>query len=342
MLSLSLHNDTDQERARVFIGSSGEGLHVAQELQVLLDRSCEVELWSQGLFEPGGFTLTSLTNAANRFDFAILVVTPDDTTTTRGALKNTVRDNVVFELGLFMGAIGPDRTVMVYDRKTPPNLPSDLAGVTPATFEAHSSGNLTAALGAAATTILRKVRELGPVTHRLAPSDAETSRAQQWKKRALKLLVDASEGVGAECVTGRALMSLLRITDWPHDFDGLLRMKDKRPDGGRILVALEYGPPFGDFAHEIDTVNGRFAEAADDFGAQAVLLVKPAELGNAARRRAEQFPAVLWLKIDEETSLSDLGRAIKEMLNEVRFSDYKDLTALTTPAPRHRGPSSTA
>jgi hypothetical protein len=112
-----------------------------------------------------------------------------------------------------------------------------------------------------------------------------------------------------------------------------------RPGGGRILVALEYGPPTV-LAREIDTVNGRFAEAADDFGAQAVLLVKPKELFGDTLRRAEQFPAVRWLKIDEETSVSELGRAIKEMLTEVRFSDYENLTALTTPAPHHRDHSS--
>ena len=85
----------------------------------------------------------------------MLVVTPDDTATTRGATKNVARDNVIFELGLFMGGLGRERTFMVYDRSRPPDLPSDLAGVTAATFAPHASGNLDAAVGPAATAIER-------------------------------------------------------------------------------------------------------------------------------------------------------------------------------------------
>jgi hypothetical protein len=148
-------------RPAVFIGSSTEGLAIAKALQVLLDRSCEPEIWSQGTFGLGAGTLESLVSALDRFDFAILVVSADDTTITRGNPMNVPRDNVVFELGLFMGGLGRDRTFMVFDRTRPPDLPSDLAGVTAATYEPHGSGNLDAALGAAATQIERAVLRLG-------------------------------------------------------------------------------------------------------------------------------------------------------------------------------------
>jgi hypothetical protein len=148
-------------RPAVFIGSSTEGLAIAKALQVLLDRSCEPEIWSQGTFGLGAGTLESLVSALDRFDFAILVVSADETTITRGNPMNVPRDNVVFELGLFMGGLGRDRTFMVFDRTRPPDLPSDLAGVTAATYEPHGSGNLDAALGAAATQIERAVLRLG-------------------------------------------------------------------------------------------------------------------------------------------------------------------------------------
>ena len=51
---------------------------------------------------------------------------------------------------------------MLYDRKNPPALPSDLAGITPATFEPHLSGNLEAALGAPCTKVRNAVERLGP------------------------------------------------------------------------------------------------------------------------------------------------------------------------------------
>jgi hypothetical protein len=49
----------------------------------------------------------------------------------------------------------------VYDRTAKLKLPSDLAGISPATFEPHSSGNLQGALGAAATRIEEQVARLG-------------------------------------------------------------------------------------------------------------------------------------------------------------------------------------
>jgi predicted nucleotide-binding protein len=82
-------------RPAVFIGSSAEGLDAARAIQVLLDRSCEVEIWSQGTFGPGGGTLESLVSAVDRFDFAILIVNPDDTAISRGQQKSVPRDNVI-------------------------------------------------------------------------------------------------------------------------------------------------------------------------------------------------------------------------------------------------------
>lgn len=148
-------------RPSVFVGSSGEGLRIAQAIQVLLDRDCEVEIWSQGVFGLTHGTLESLVLALERFDFAVLVLTADDLTISRGTERPAARDNVVFELGLFVGGLGRDRTFMVYDRTVPPSLPTDLAGTTAATFEPHSSGNLESALGAACTRIQRAIERLG-------------------------------------------------------------------------------------------------------------------------------------------------------------------------------------
>jgi hypothetical protein len=91
----------------------------------------------------------------------VLVLTADDLTISRGTERPAARDNVLFELGLFVGGLGRERTFMLYDRTHPPALPTDLAGVTPATFEPHSSGNLQAALGAACTSIQGSIEKLG-------------------------------------------------------------------------------------------------------------------------------------------------------------------------------------
>ncbi len=148
-------------RPSVFVGSSSEGLRIAQTVQVLLDQVCEVEIWSQGVFGLSQGTFESLILALERFDFAVLVLTADDLTITRGSERAVARDNVLFELGLFVGGLSRDRTFMLYDRMHPPSLPSDLAGVTAATYEPHTSGNLQAALGAACTRIQTAIDRLG-------------------------------------------------------------------------------------------------------------------------------------------------------------------------------------
>jgi predicted nucleotide-binding protein len=147
--------------ARLFVGSSTEGHRVAQAIQVLLDPVCEVEVWSQGAFGLSRGNLDSLVLALDQFDFAVLVLTADDMTLRRGKKLASPRDNVLFELGLFMGGLGRDRTFMVYDRNNPPALPTDLAGVTAATFEPHRSGNMQGALGAACTHIQTQIEKLG-------------------------------------------------------------------------------------------------------------------------------------------------------------------------------------
>lgn len=148
-------------RPSVFVGSSTEGLKIAKALQVLLDRACEVTIWSQGVFGLSQGTLESLVHALDQYDFAILVLTADDLVTSRETSSSAPRDNVLFELGLFMGGLGRERTFIVYDRTAGLKLPSDLAGVSAATFEPHASGNLQSALGAAATQIEDQIVRLG-------------------------------------------------------------------------------------------------------------------------------------------------------------------------------------
>jgi hypothetical protein len=148
-------------RPSIFVGSSTEGLGIAKALGTNLDTLSEVSIWSQGVFGLGQGNLESLVDALDRFDFAALVLTADDLVTSRDASATAPRDNVLFELGLFMGGLGRDRTFIVYDRTANLKLPSDLAGVSAATFEPHASGRLRDALNAATTLIEEQVARLG-------------------------------------------------------------------------------------------------------------------------------------------------------------------------------------
>lgn len=152
---------TTRGRPRIFIGSSREGLEIANHLQVPLQREYEVSVWSQGVFDLSITTIETLVGAAKGFDFAILVVTPDDTREMRGASSSVPRDNVIFELGLYMGAIGRERTFVVKPMHQSIALPSDLLGLTCAEYDDNrSDGNWSSAVGGASTQLLDAMKKL--------------------------------------------------------------------------------------------------------------------------------------------------------------------------------------
>jgi hypothetical protein len=149
-------------RPRVFIGSSTAALEYAEALNARLDEKCEPTLWRHGVFQPGVGTLDALVRTANEVDFAALVLTPDDLVVKAGETSPVARDNVLFEAGLFMGTLGPERTFLVRSRDRPIALPSDLAGITQALWNDRRDLNWDAALSVPAREILQameRVRE---------------------------------------------------------------------------------------------------------------------------------------------------------------------------------------
>ena len=119
-------------KPNIFIGSSSEALPIAEEIATELERQFTVSLWKNDLFQIGENTLEELLRFIQCYDFAILVLTADDFTKSRGVESASPRDNVIFELGLFMGALGRRRSFPVVV-KTPdgtPKIPTDLLGNT--------------------------------------------------------------------------------------------------------------------------------------------------------------------------------------------------------------------
>jgi len=146
----------------LFIGSSSEGLEVARAIEDNLHKDAEVTIWNEGVFGLNQGNLESLVGALERFDFAILVITPDDVTVFRDETMQSPRDNVMFELGLFMGRLGRNRTYAFCSDSPNLRLPSDLAGVSLATYQHdRSDGNLQAATSPGCNQIRRVIRELG-------------------------------------------------------------------------------------------------------------------------------------------------------------------------------------
>ena len=140
---------SEDQKPRVFIGSSTEGLEVAQSLQAGLEQDFAVEIWNQNtIFGLGTATIEALEAAAKEYDFALFVFPADDPLTKRESEAYAPRDNVIFEAGLFIGKISRFRAFVVHPRHKGIQIPSDLSGVTMATYDANTR-NLDAALGPA-------------------------------------------------------------------------------------------------------------------------------------------------------------------------------------------------
>ncbi len=85
--------------------------------------------WTEGVFQASSTAIESLVKAAKEADFAALVLTADDITVSRHKSKPSPRDNVIFELGLFIGALGRERVFILKPRGVDVRIPSDLLGV---------------------------------------------------------------------------------------------------------------------------------------------------------------------------------------------------------------------
>lgn len=144
----------------VFIGSSSEGLEIARAIGEEIKSFADATIWNEDVFDYGRGYLEELLCEIEKHDFAILVMSPDDQTASRGLEAAAPRDNVIFECGLFMGRLGRDRTFAVCDKDTATKLPSDFAGVSLVTYDgARVSDNLKAAVRGSCGMIGRAIRK---------------------------------------------------------------------------------------------------------------------------------------------------------------------------------------
>ncbi len=114
-----------ERKISVFIGSSSEGLPIAETLKKFLEDEgiIECKVWND---EPqyNKSILTLLTRASYVYDFGVFIACKDDSLFSKDENKFVPRDNVVFEYGLFYGSMGNNRTFLVQEEGA--HLPSDL------------------------------------------------------------------------------------------------------------------------------------------------------------------------------------------------------------------------
>ena len=148
-------HETIHINPRVFISSSIDGLHIAEEIKKGLEPVSECHIWTQDILKDSDNYVENIVNIATDFDFAIIVLTLDDLLIKNDEQRLDSRDNMVFEIGLFTGTLGRARTFMVLCKDDPIHLPADLVGVTVAMYSKRSADNLPAALEPVCTQIKR-------------------------------------------------------------------------------------------------------------------------------------------------------------------------------------------
>ncbi len=143
----------------LFIGSSTEGHSVAAALsEAIPTDATSVTLWSQGVFGASHFPIEDLSLLLHKADFAALLISADDTVVSRGREYQAPRDNIVFELGLCMGALSRQRTFLVVPRDLDIKIPTDLLGINTLRYDSSASTPQAAVVTTAAeiaNTILR-------------------------------------------------------------------------------------------------------------------------------------------------------------------------------------------
>jgi hypothetical protein len=121
-------------KPRIFLGSSGKQADLVEAIARGLEDIADVEPWMT-TFNPGRSTLDRLVELSQEVDFAAFVFAQDDWTTSDASQSSQAspRDNVVFEAGLFGGALGIRRTFILHANDA--KLPTDLLGLTSVRYE---------------------------------------------------------------------------------------------------------------------------------------------------------------------------------------------------------------
>jgi hypothetical protein len=183
------------KRPKLFIGSSVEGLDIAYAIQTNLEHEAEITVWTQGVFNLSSTAMHDLISETEKSDFAVFVFSPDDMSIIRLHEYKTIRDNVLFEFGLFIGRLGLDRVFYVMPRgQSDLHIATDLAGITPGTYDPNrTDGRWEAALGPICNEIRKKVRQKGEIaSNQINPELEERIKSLESHARFLFFLIQLS------------------------------------------------------------------------------------------------------------------------------------------------------
>ncbi|HYI21656.1 MAG TPA: TIR domain-containing protein [Candidatus Limnocylindrales bacterium] len=191
-------------KPRIFLGSSGQQEKLLQALTRGLQDIAAVEPWTT-VFNPGVSTLDRLVELTREVDFAAFIFAQDDWTV-KGATPDIAagqaspRDNVVFEAGLFGGALGIRRTFILHAKGA--KLPTDLNGLTAIRYDPDTTPQIV-------RQINQKLRHAIETEGRIKSLEGDwwqlslTARTE-LEPSAVSLLAIRRDRAGALAINGRS------------------------------------------------------------------------------------------------------------------------------------------
>lgn len=311
-------------KPKIFIGSSVEGLNVAYAIQQNLTHDAEPTVWDQGIFDLSKTTIESLTKAVNESDFGIFVFSPDDITKMRGSEHNSIRDNVIFEFGLFTGKLGRDRVFFVRPDTSDLHLPTDLLGITPGTYNPNrEDGRLQAATGPACNQIRKAMKKLPVISSKDANEESDESKdisdssESKWvsdffnnnyAEAKKKLTAEMEKKIGEDLLLDKAWMTYIDFKE--DDIGGLNKMLSFARDNidskavssiiSRMLSRDEH------YDQAIDVAN----LALERFENDTDLLILKAELFSSIDKKED---AIAILNDKEYSTIPNVAIALSEI-----------------------------
>jgi hypothetical protein len=191
-------------KPRIFLGSSGQQERLLQALIRGLQDIADVDPWTT-VFNPGISTLDRLVELTREVDFAAFVFAQDDWTAKgaspdAGSGQASPRDNVVFEAGLFGGALGMRRTFILHANGA--KLPTDLLGLTSIRYDPDTTPAIV-------RQVNQKLRTAIEAEGRISRLEGEwwqlslTARTER-EPSAISLLTIRRDRTGALEVAGRS------------------------------------------------------------------------------------------------------------------------------------------
>jgi predicted nucleotide-binding protein len=145
-------------KPNLFVASSREAKHLADAVQQNLEDHAAVTVWDQDAIRMSENLIDGLIRNCEESKFGVFVISPDDKATIRGESLDIVRDNVILELGLFIGRLGKQKSFVIRpDQTTNLHLPTDLDGVKTARYDCSRTDNIRAALNPACRQIANEI-----------------------------------------------------------------------------------------------------------------------------------------------------------------------------------------